>query len=104
MTPRIAALRAQLIREFEGFLTTLFPNCNDILVRFDPNVDGPEWGSIQALHALFVNYTLSIGPAGPAIRRWVDQHIDLLTEARITSVGLGTLLNGYCETGVSPPR
>ena len=104
VTPRIEAARAQLILEYRDFISRLLPDYNGISVEFNPNAYGPEWGSLRASHLLLQHFTTSFGPVGPAIQRWVEDHIDLLTEARVTRVGIGNLLNGYCDTGVQPPQ
>jgi hypothetical protein len=105
VTPQIQAVRTQLVREYKDLLTTLFPSYNGIEVRFSPNVYGPEWGFLQASHSFFSPYTFDVGPAGPAVQRWVSEHHDQLTEARIVTVGVVGDGPGSVSfnTGVLPP-
>jgi hypothetical protein len=103
VTPEIQAARDKLIADYGALLSELFPDYNDIRVRFIGNVYGPEWGFLMAEHSMFTAYTFDVGPAGPAVKQWIAAHHAELEKARITMVGLGFNGPSYM-TGIMPPQ
>ncbi|MBA2270819.1 MAG: hypothetical protein H0W20_09505 [Chthoniobacterales bacterium] len=102
VTPEIQETRDKLVQEYRTLLTELFPSFNEIGVRVFPNAYGMEWAQLMAEHSMFTPYTFDIGPAGPAVKRWIAEHYTELQRARITTVGLG-FGNATYYTGIKPP-